>query len=59
MVDRIEYLVDQTGDHVVQARGELIKAEEYRSKARKKLMFIVICLTIAFIILIIILVYAF
>ena len=35
LVDRIEYLVDQTGDHVVQARGELIKAEEYRSKARK------------------------
>ncbi|XP_017760360.1 PREDICTED: syntaxin isoform X4 [Eufriesea mexicana] len=58
LVDRIEYNVDQTGDHVGQARGELIKAEEYQSKARKKLMFIVICLTIAFIILIIILVYS-
>lgn len=35
LVDRIEYLVDQTGDHVGQAWEELIKAEEYRSKARK------------------------
>lgn len=35
MVDSIEYCVNQTGDHVGQARGELIKAEEYRSKARK------------------------
>lgn len=35
MVDSIEYCVKQTGDHVGQARGELIKAEEYRSKARK------------------------
>ncbi|XP_043594858.1 syntaxin-1A isoform X1 [Bombus pyrosoma] len=36
LVDRIEYLVDQTGDHVGQAWEELIKAEEYRSKARKE-----------------------
>lgn len=35
MVDCIEYCVNQTGDHVGQARGELIKAEEYQSKARK------------------------
>lgn len=35
MVDSIEYCVNQTSDHVGQARGELIKAEEYRSKARK------------------------
>lgn len=32
MVDRIEYFVDI---HVGQARGELIKAEEYRNEARK------------------------
>jgi len=34
-MDSIEYCVNQTGDHVGQARGELIKAEEYQSKARK------------------------
>ncbi|KAG7198829.1 hypothetical protein KM043_001798 [Ampulex compressa] len=55
MVDCIEYCVNQTGDHVGQARGELIKAEEYQTKARKKLILIIICLTIAVIILIIIL----
>lgn len=35
MVDRIEYCVNQTSDHVGQARGELIKAEEYQRKSRK------------------------
>lgn len=35
MVDCIEYCVNQTGDHVDLARGELFKAEEYQSKARK------------------------
>ncbi|CAL1684994.1 unnamed protein product [Lasius platythorax] len=55
MVDCIEYCVNQTGDHVGQARGELIKAEEYQSKARKKLFLIMICVTVAVIILIIIL----
>lgn len=35
MVDRIEYCVTQTSDHIGQARGELVKAEEYKSKARK------------------------
>ncbi|XP_033176721.1 syntaxin isoform X3 [Bombus vosnesenskii] len=52
LVDRIEYLVDQTGDHVGQAWEELIKAEEYRSKARKKMIFIVICVLISVVILI-------
>lgn len=35
LVDRIEYCVTQTSDHVGQARGELIKAGEYKTKARK------------------------
>ncbi|XP_023290124.1 syntaxin isoform X6 [Orussus abietinus] len=56
LVDRIEYCVTQTGDHVDQARGELIKAEGYQVKARKKMILIVICLTVAVVILIIILV---
>jgi hypothetical protein len=33
--DCIEYCINQTGDHVSQARSELIKAEEYQSKSRK------------------------
>ncbi|XP_011874034.1 PREDICTED: syntaxin isoform X3 [Vollenhovia emeryi] len=55
MVDSIEYCVNRTSDHVGQARGELIVAEEYQKKARKKLFLISICVTIAVIILIIIL----
>lgn len=35
MVDCIEYCVNQTGDHVGQAREELIKAEDYQIKSRK------------------------
>ncbi|XP_014480619.1 PREDICTED: syntaxin isoform X4 [Dinoponera quadriceps] len=56
MVDCIEYCVNQTSDHVDQARGELLKAEEYQTKSRKKLFLIAICVTILVIILIIILV---
>ncbi|XP_012282556.1 syntaxin isoform X4 [Orussus abietinus] len=46
LVDRIEYCVTQTGDHVDQARGELIKAEGYQVKARKKKIMIMICLAV-------------
>ena len=35
MMDRIEYCVTQTTDHVDSAKGELVKAEEYQSRARK------------------------
>ncbi|XP_025157026.1 syntaxin isoform X3 [Harpegnathos saltator] len=52
MVDCIEYCVNQTSDHVGQARGELIKAEEYQTKSRKKMIFITICVLISVVILI-------
>ncbi|KAK9297441.1 hypothetical protein QLX08_008865 [Tetragonisca angustula] len=58
MIDRIEYHVEHAVDYVQTATQDTKKALKYQSKARRKLMFIVICLTIAFIILIIILVYA-
>ncbi|XP_020286185.1 syntaxin isoform X3 [Pseudomyrmex gracilis] len=56
MVDRIEYWVNQTGDHVGQARGELIEAEEYQRKSRKKMIFIIICVLISAVILVAIIV---
>ncbi|XP_017879979.1 syntaxin-1A isoform X3 [Ceratina calcarata] len=58
MIDRIEYHVEHAVDYVQTATQDTKKALKYQSKARRKLMFIVICLTIAFIILIIILVHA-
>ncbi|XP_017760359.1 PREDICTED: syntaxin-1A isoform X3 [Eufriesea mexicana] len=58
MIDRIEYHVEHAVDYVQTATQDTKKALKYQSKARRKLMFIVICLTIAFIILIIILVYS-
>ncbi|XP_029042758.1 syntaxin 1A isoform X4 [Osmia lignaria lignaria] len=58
MIDRIEYHVEHAVDYVQTATQDTKKALKYQSKARRKLMFIVICLTIAFIILIIILIYA-
>lgn len=35
LVDRIEYCVTQTGDHIGRASGELKKAGNYQRKARK------------------------
>ncbi|XP_012154569.1 syntaxin 1A isoform X4 [Megachile rotundata] len=58
MIDRIEYHVEHAVDYVQTATQDTKKALKYQSKARRKLMFIVICLTIALIILITILVYA-
>ncbi|XP_060530087.1 syntaxin-1A isoform X4 [Cylas formicarius] len=55
LVDRIEYQVDSTKEHVAEAHVQLKVAKEYQSKARKKMIFIIICLIIALIILIIIL----
>ncbi|XP_015605066.1 syntaxin-1A isoform X4 [Cephus cinctus] len=51
LVDRIEYCVTQTGDHVGQARGQLIMAEDYQRKARKKKIMIMICLAVLAVIL--------
>lgn len=47
LVDRVEYCVTQTVDHVDQAHGQLKKAGEYQSKARKKKLLILGCLIIA------------
>ncbi|XP_076265814.1 syntaxin 1A isoform X5 [Rhynchophorus ferrugineus] len=55
LVDRIEYHVETTGNHVAEGRVQLKAAEEYQSKARKKKIFIFICLTVLIVILIIIL----
>ncbi|XP_011501949.1 PREDICTED: syntaxin-1A isoform X3 [Ceratosolen solmsi marchali] len=56
MIDRIEYHVEHAVDYVQTATQDTKKALKYQSKARRKLIFIVICLTVAVIILIIILV---
>uniref|UniRef100_A0A1L8DUM9 Putative snare protein syntaxin 1 n=1 Tax=Nyssomyia neivai TaxID=330878 RepID=A0A1L8DUM9_9DIPT len=55
LVDNIEHHVSQSGVHVEEARGELIKAREYQSKARKKKIYIMICLLITLVIIAIIL----
>ncbi|XP_072381870.1 syntaxin-1A isoform X2 [Diabrotica undecimpunctata] len=55
LVDRVEYNVGTTQDHVTLGRKELKDAEGYQTKARKKKIFIIICLVVALIILIIIL----
>ncbi|XP_050503204.1 syntaxin-1A isoform X4 [Diabrotica virgifera virgifera] len=55
LVDRVEYNVGTTQDHVMLGRKELKDAEGYQTKARKKKIFIIICLVVALIILIIIL----
>ncbi|XP_056637066.1 syntaxin-1A isoform X3 [Diorhabda carinulata] len=55
LVDRVEYHVENAQTHVQQGRTELIQAEGYQTKARKKKIFIIICLVVALIILIIIL----
>lgn len=35
LVDRVEYHITQTGDHVHKGRVELRQAEQYQTKARK------------------------
>ncbi|XP_077299883.1 syntaxin 1A isoform X3 [Arctopsyche grandis] len=55
MVNSIEYNVTQTVDHVEDAHGQLRLAEHWQQKARKKKIFIIICLSITLIILIIVL----
>lgn len=55
LVDRIEYHVETTKNHVSEGHVQLKAAESYQSKARKKKIFIIICLVVLLVILIIIL----
>ncbi|XP_037046921.1 syntaxin-1A isoform X6 [Bradysia coprophila] len=56
MVDNIEHHVEESGRYTETARAELVKAQEYQSKARKKKILIGICLLVTLIVLIILLV---
>lgn len=55
LVDRVEYHVGQTQNHIESSKLQIKAAKEYQSKARKKKIFIFICLAVAIIILIVIL----
>ncbi|KAL1498147.1 hypothetical protein ABEB36_008995 [Hypothenemus hampei] len=55
LVDRIEYHVDTTQNHVAEGHQQLKSAQEYQTKARKKKIFIIICLIILVVVLIVIL----
>ncbi|XP_056637067.1 syntaxin-1A isoform X5 [Diorhabda carinulata] len=46
LVDRVEYHVENAQTHVQQGRTELIQAEGYQTKARKKLIYIIILIAI-------------
>lgn len=54
MIDRVEYLVEQTKDHVESGQSELIAAQRYQRKARKKKILIISCLVMGIILLFII-----
>ncbi|XP_058789537.1 syntaxin-1A isoform X4 [Phymastichus coffea] len=56
MIDRIEYHVEHAVDYVQTATQDTKKALKYQSKARRKLIFIVVCLLVVLTILIVILV---
>uniref|UniRef100_A0A8D9BQM4 Syntaxin-1A n=1 Tax=Cacopsylla melanoneura TaxID=428564 RepID=A0A8D9BQM4_9HEMI len=51
MIDRIEYHVEHAVDYVQTATQDTKKALKYQSKARRKKIMILICLTILFVIL--------
>ncbi|XP_050305155.1 syntaxin isoform X5 [Anthonomus grandis grandis] len=55
LVDRIEFHVETTQNHVAGGQEELKKARQYQTKARKKMIFIIICVIILLIVLIAIL----
>ncbi|VVC92679.1 unnamed protein product [Leptidea sinapis] len=55
MIDRIEYHVEHAVDYVQTATQDTKKALKYQSKARRKKVFLVICLSVTLIIIIIIL----
>lgn len=46
LVDRIEYHVEQSRNYVASGQQELVQANKYMSKARKKKIMILICLTV-------------
>lgn len=54
MVDRIEYHVESSRDHVTTGQQELVQAVKYMAKARKKKVMIAVCLSITLLIVIII-----
>ncbi|XP_026757595.1 syntaxin-1A isoform X5 [Galleria mellonella] len=56
LIDRIEHHVSQTTDYVETGRGELKQAYKWAIKARKKKIFIIICLSVTLVILAIVLV---
>ncbi|XP_045173197.1 syntaxin-like isoform X2 [Mercenaria mercenaria] len=56
MIDRIEYNVEQAVDYVETAKMDTKKAVKYQSKARRKLIFIIICVVVLIAILAIILI---
>lgn len=56
MIDRIEYNVEQAVDYVETAKMDTKKAVKYQSKARRKLIFIIICVVVLVAILAIILI---
>lgn len=53
LVDRVEYHVEQSGNYVAQGQQELVQANKYMSKARKKKILIAVCVAITLIILIV------
>ncbi|ESO03789.1 hypothetical protein HELRODRAFT_80076 [Helobdella robusta] len=53
MIERIEYNVEKSVDYIETAKADTKKAVKYQSKARKKLMMILICLLVVVAILII------
>nr|XP_029716660.1 syntaxin-1A isoform X2 [Aedes albopictus]XP_029726263.1 syntaxin-1A isoform X3 [Aedes albopictus] len=50
LVDRVEYHVEQSGNYVAQGQQELVQANKYMSKARKKKIIILICVSILLIV---------
>uniref|UniRef100_A0A1Q3FUR0 Putative snare protein syntaxin 1 n=1 Tax=Culex tarsalis TaxID=7177 RepID=A0A1Q3FUR0_CULTA len=55
MIDRIEYHVEHAMDYVQTATQDTKKALEYQSKARRKKIFIIVCVAITLVILIVLL----
>lgn len=55
MIDRIEYHVEHAMDYVQTATQDTKKALKYQSKARRKKIFIVVCVAITLVILIVLL----
>jgi len=52
MIDRIEYNVEHAVDYVQTATQDTKKALKYQSKARRKKIFIIICLSVSLIIIV-------